>query len=96
MATAKRHELTNQDIAILIAGAKQSDYPMTFLRVQKLAEGAVSGHSDREQGTGVDEVTTVVHIRPDADLEYRHLIMVLNAVKDAGFKRIKVHGTISR
>jgi hypothetical protein len=48
------------------------------------------------RATGQDGVKTVIHFRPDADLEYKELIMLMNHCKAAGYKKLKVRAIVRR
>jgi len=48
---------------------------------------------DIEQG-GDREVKTIIHFRPDGDLEYAELLKLMNHCKTAGFKKLKVRAIV--
>jgi biopolymer transport protein ExbD len=91
---ARREELRNQDVAILIAGAPMDDYPMSFLRAKGWLKKRYEDIKTANKARGINEVQTVVHIRPDGDLPYQHYFRMMDACKFAGFKKLKVHAVI--
>src|SRR5204862_528114 len=84
-------KLLRQEVAVLIAGVSPNDYPMTMLRARSWL---VKNYRDTETKLrAVDpnaEVRTVVHIRPDGDLEYRLYYDMMDACKAAGYKKLKL------
>ncbi len=87
--------MLRQEVAVLVAGVDIADYPMTMLRTRSWL---TKNYRDTEAKLrAVDpnaEVNTVVHIRPDGDLEYKFYYEMMNACKVSGYKKLKLHAYI--
>jgi biopolymer transport protein ExbD len=74
--------------AVLVFGLP----PMTMLETRRWLKDTYQDAKAKLKG-GETEVKTVIHIRPDADLEYEDYYDLLEAVKVAGYKKMKLHAT---
>jgi biopolymer transport protein ExbD len=87
--------LLRQEVAVLIAGVDISDYPMTMLRARSWLTKNFRDTETKLRAVDPNaEVKTVVHIRPDGDLEYKFYYEIMNACKVSGYKRLKLHAYI--
>jgi biopolymer transport protein ExbD len=88
--TDKERELVKDaDVAVLIP----SKPPMTMPQ----ARSWLRDRYDQLRRLSKDgEVPTTVHFRPDENLEYRHLLLLMDYAKQAGFRKFKVRATIRK
>ncbi len=80
---------TKYKVAILVFGLP----PMTMLETRRWLKDNYQDAKAKLK-PGETEVRTVIHIRPDGDLEYEDYYDLLDAIKVAGYKKIKMHATI--
>ncbi len=52
--------------------------------------------ADAEKVAGVGKVKTVVHLRADEDVEMNELFKMMNIIKAAGFKQMKLRANVKR
>ncbi len=52
--------------------------------------------ADAEKTAGVGKVKTIIHFRPDGDLELNELFKMMNFVKAAGYKQLKVRAVVKK
>jgi len=79
------------DSVVLVAGA---DLPKTLLETKRwLADQYES--ADKKVAKG-GKVETVIHIRPDEDLELNEVFKLMQFCKTAGYKKLKIRAKIRR
>lgn len=81
--------LQNHTSVVLIPGQPPMSPPeaKTWLRDKYIQLQALAGGG---------EVNTVIHFRPDGDLEYGDLLTMMNYCKVAGFKKLKVRAVVKK
>jgi biopolymer transport protein ExbD len=79
--------LRNQDSVVLIPGMK----PKTLLETKAWLK---QRYEDAQKVAENGEVKTVIHFRPDADLELNQWFMLMNYCKAAGYKKLKVRAIV--
>jgi biopolymer transport protein ExbD len=79
--------LNNQDSVVLIPGLA----PQTLLEAKRYLK---QHYEDAEKVAEGGEVKTVIHFRPDADLELNQLFTLMNYCKAAGYKKLRVRAIV--
>jgi biopolymer transport protein ExbD len=81
--------LRNADSVVLIPGVP----PMSMLEAKTWLRDKYEQLS-KLSPTG--EVKTIIHFRPDGDLEYAQLLTLMNFCKVAGFTKLKVRARVRK
>jgi biopolymer transport protein ExbD len=82
----------NSDSVVMVPGKE----PMSLLEARTWLR---KNHEDAEKTAklaGEKEVKTVIHFRPDENLELKELFMLMNHCKAAGYKKLKVRAIVRR
>jgi biopolymer transport protein ExbD len=82
--------LRNADSVVLIPNVP---YPMSMLETRAWLKDKYDQLS-KLSDTG--EVNTIIHFRPDGDLEYAQLLTMMNYCKAAGFTKLKVRARVRK
>jgi biopolymer transport protein ExbD len=77
----------NQDSVVLIPGVE----PKTMLEAKSWLK---QRYEDLLKASPDGEVKTVIHFRPDADLEMSEFLQLMQHCKVAGFKKLKVRAIV--
>jgi biopolymer transport protein ExbD len=80
-----RDRLRNADSIILVSNQP----PMTMLQTRAWLKTEYE-RAERKAGAP-EKVNVTIHFRPDGGLDYNELMHLMNAVKVAGFRNIKMH-----
>jgi len=86
LSPADRQRLENADSIIFISGKQ----PMTMLE----ARAWLQTEAERAKAAGDGKINVTIHFRPEGDLDVNELMKLMNAVKVAGFSKIKMHAII--
>lgn len=86
-----RQRLGKQAVCVTVLGER----PRSQLEASGWLADKYRQLKDRAKDTG-GEVKTVIHIRPEAELEARDLYLLMRSIKSAGFKKIKVHAILKQ
>ena len=82
----------NADSVVLVPGKD----PMSLLEARAWLKKNYEDAQKKAQLLGEKEVRTVIHFRPDGDLELKELFMLMNHCKAAGYKKLKVRAIVRR
>jgi biopolymer transport protein ExbD len=87
LAPQDQERLRNADSIIMVTGRP----PMSMLEARAWLKDR---YQDAVRAGG--EVKTVIHFRPDGDLDVGELMKLMTACKVVGFKHIKMHAVVTR
>jgi biopolymer transport protein ExbD len=87
----EKDRLRNQPVCVTVLG----ELPRSQLEARGWLSDKYKAMKSLPGGTDKDgEVKTIIHIRPEADLEVKDLFMLMQSVKASGFKKIKIHAVL--
>ncbi|MFO0930361.1 MAG: biopolymer transporter ExbD [Gemmataceae bacterium] len=81
--------LRNADSVVLIPSVP----PMSLLEAKAWLKDK---YENLQKLAGGGEVKTIIHFRPDGDLEYSQLLTLMNYCKVAGFNKLKVRARVKK
>lgn len=84
-----RQRLRSADSVVLVPGRD----PMSPLEAKAWLKDK---YQDAEKEAKGGKVQTVIHFRPDGDLDLNQLFLMMNFCKAAGFKNLKIRATVKR
>lgn len=87
MSEKDRLRLRSADSIVLVPGKE----PMSPLEAKVWLRDM---YADAEKAAKGGKVSTVVHFRPDGELELNQLFLMMNFCKAAGFKDLKIRATV--
>jgi biopolymer transport protein ExbD len=91
LSPADHERLRNADSIIMVTGRP----PMTLLEARAWLKDQFQRAEDAARAKG-GEVKTVIHFRPDGDLDVGELMKLMTACKVVGFKNIKMHAVVAK
>jgi len=89
LSQADRQRLETAESIIFISGKP----PMNMLEARAWLQTEATRARDAAGGEG-KPINVTIHFRPEGDLDFNELMKLMNAVKVAGFTKIKMHAII--